>query len=100
MAKSYLDELAAWTKKREKKRQRKDQYVVAFLAVRANVEEAIEAGYSLMTIWEHLTDTGKISYRYETFLRHVHKHIQAPKPKKNGGKGFSFEATPRKEDLI
>lgn len=132
MAKRYTDQLAEWVKKREASRPRQDKNVVAFLAVRADVKEAMDAGYALKTIWEHMHEIGKIPYRYETFLKHVRRHIkQAPEPdtpapppadqvkddkpdpkaKKAGEakttkkeppsvSGFTFDATPKKEDLI
>ncbi len=126
MAKNYTDELAEWVKKRKALSRRRDRNVVAFLAVRADVKAAIEAGYALKTIWEHLHELGKIGYRYETFLKHVRRHItQAsanqdksvskpePKtaveptppsePKRSKAPtvgGFTFDATPNKEDLI
>jgi hypothetical protein len=76
MPKSYTDELAEWVKKREATRPRQDKNVVAFLALRDDVKSAIEAGYSLLTIWEHLHEKGRIPYRYETFLKHVRRHIK------------------------
>lgn len=123
MAKRYTDQLAEWAKKREASRPRQDKNVVAFLAVRTDVKEAMDAGYALKTIWEHLHETKKIAYRYETFLRHVRRHIkQTPQPeippadlKDNKAEakttkkeqepppsvsGFRFDATPKKEDLI
>jgi len=75
MPKSYTDELAEWVKQREATRPRQDKNVVAFLAVREKVQSGIDAGYALKTIWEHLHETGRIPYRYETFLKHVHRHI-------------------------
>lgn len=75
MAKSYTEELADWVKKREDSRPRQDKNMVAFLAVRADVKAAVEAGYAFKTIWEHMHETGKIPYRYETFLKHVRRHI-------------------------
>ena len=116
MAKRYTDQLAEWVKKREASRPRQDKNVVAFLAVRADVKEAMDAGYALKTIWEHMRDIGKIPYRYETFLKHVRRHIkQASEPdvepvtppadptakmESPRVSGFTFDATPKKEDLI
>ena len=52
-------------KKRETTRTKRDIQKIAFLAVRAGVIKAvIEVGYALKTIWEHITETGKITYRY------------------------------------
>lgn len=126
MAKRYIDQLAEWAKKRDAaaRPRRQDKNVVAFLAVRANVKEAMDAGYALKTIWEHMHEIGKIPYRYETFLKHVRRHIKQPpepdvapvtppadptakkaaeaKTKKEppSVSGFVFDATPKKEDLI
>ncbi|MCP4290161.1 MAG: TraK family protein [Gammaproteobacteria bacterium] len=77
MAKRYADALAEWVKTREGSRPRQDKHVVAFLAVRSDVKAAMDAGYALKTIWEHMHETGKIAYRYETFLKHVRRHIKA-----------------------
>lgn len=73
MTKNYTETLSEWVKKRETTRTKRDIHKIAFLAVRADVKAAIEAGYSLKTIWEHMTETGKITYRYETFLKHVNR---------------------------
>lgn len=130
MAKSYTEELADWVSKRKAQRPRQDKNVVAFLAVKGDVKAALDAGYSMKTIWEHLHDTGRIEYRYETFTLHVKRHIRAKPP---AGKqveeqskpqalaaatkpdhvqseprktpppsvgGFTFNATPKKEDLF
>lgn len=130
MANRYTDELAEWVKKREATRPRQDKSLVAFLAVKEDIREAIDAGYALKTIWAHMNETSKIPYRYETFLKHVHKHIKdksgslpstkgqvivekpsslgaskpaQPEPKKNPvikSAGFSFDAKPNKEELL
>ena len=132
MAKSYTEELAGWVSKRKAQRPRQDKNVVAFLSVKGDVKAALDAGYSMKTIWEHLHETGRIEYRYETFTLHVKRHIRAKHP---AGKqveqqeqskpqapaaatkpdqvqseprktpppsvgGFTFNATPKKEDLF
>jgi len=89
----------------------------------------MDEGYALKTIWQHMNETGKLSYRYETFLKHVRKHIkekqEKPLPKPQTGKdrqekisrpekedkkkvkqaksqlsGFVFDANPNEKDLI
>lgn len=80
MPRSYTQELAEWVTRAEARRPRQDKNVVAFLAVKCDIQAAISAGYSLMTIWAHLHAKGKIAYRYETFLKHVRRHIKAPSP--------------------
>ena len=119
MPKNYTEELAEWVKKHEALRPRKNKNLITFLAVRTDVKAAIEAGYAFKTIWEHLHETGKISYRYETFLRHVRQHITlAPTSQVKGSntdkkagivtkpkppeplRGFSFNPIPKIEDLF
>ncbi|WP_419605606.1 TraK family protein [Thiolapillus sp.] len=58
---------------------RQDLAAVAFMAIREDVKAAIGAGYAQKTIWAHLHEIGKIPYRYETFLKHVRKHIKEAK---------------------
>src|SRR5574338_1427625 len=77
MAKNYTEELADWVSKRKAQRPRQDKNIVAFLAVKGDVKAALDAGYSMKTIWEHLHETGRIEYRYETFTLHVKRHIRA-----------------------
>ena len=80
MPRSYTQDLAEWVTRRETSRSRQDTNVVAFLALKPDIQAAITAGYSLVTIWSHLHEKGKIPYRYETFLKHVRRHIKAPQP--------------------
>ena len=75
MAKSYTEELAAWVEKKAAKKRRLDATAVQFLTVKVDVKAALDAGYSVTTIWEHMHETGRVSFRYETFLRHVRRHI-------------------------
>ena len=137
MPKTFPQELAEWVKKREATKARQDKNLVAFLALKSDVQAAMEAGYSLLTIWEHLHDQAKIAYRYETFLKHVRRHIKSPAPaasdlssshppdpprSSTSGRaaasklqspeppappapparlaGFTFDAQPKKEDLL
>lgn len=127
---SFPAELAVWVAQRSQtaKRERKEP-LASFLAVRADVIEATAAGYALKTIWEHMRDTGRVSFRYETFLKYVRRHItNAPaevvapasleQGKDHGNKskaatisgqkkheapsigGFSFNPTSEKKDLF
>ena len=137
MPKTFPQELAEWVKNREATKARQDKNLVAFLALKSDVQAAMDAGYSLLTIWEHLHDQAKIAYRYETFLKHVRRHIKSRAPaasdlssgpppdpprSSNSGRaaasklqspappappvppvrlaGFTFDAQPKKEDLL
>jgi hypothetical protein len=117
---SYLTKLSDWTAtQRQVSRLRNKKTLAAFLAVRDDVEAAIDAGFARKTIWEHMHETGRISFRYETFLKHVKRHItRAPAAKRKGrdkakpkasseskksetptSSGFAFNPTLKKEDL-
>ncbi len=128
MTKCYTEELSDWMRQQQQPAARTRTGLADFLAVRQDVRAAIEAGYPLKLIWQHLHSTNRIHYRYETFLRHVHLHLDpapaaatgtgkaaskssAAKPALsagdgrrssagNGIRGFSFNATPKQEDLI
>ncbi|EFI4080053.1 TraK family protein [Vibrio parahaemolyticus] len=78
----FTDGLEKWVQERDKrqKKRRQDASAVEFLAVKKDVAEAIEAGYSLKTIWEYLKEGEKVRSTYETFRRHVKRFIKsAPK---------------------
>lgn len=117
---SYTQKLAEWAMKRPAAQGRHDRHTVAFLAVRADVEAAIGAGYSVRTVWEHLREMGKVTCRYESFLRHVRIHIRQNKvtpgkavspgtaqvagsgapPARRDLAGFTFNPAAKKEDLL
>lgn len=130
MGTRYTDELAAWADQKAEKKRRQDAAAVAFLAVRGDVVEAMEAGYALTTIYDHMHETARVKTSYETFRRHVQRFIKAapaatrsasnspttvpavtPKPavpapaspaSEQAGKipSFNFNPTPNKEDLL
>jgi hypothetical protein len=114
MPKKYTDTLADWVNNPDNaNKPRRDRHWVAFLAVKTDVVAAIEAGYALRTIWEHLNQTGRITYCYETFLKHVNKlkktgwekrqfeeHPQENNQAPSKSDGFKFNAVPKKEDLF
>lgn len=118
MTKTYIEDLAAWAKARKENSSRHDRYVVAFTAVKADVQAALEDGYTMKTIWEHLTAQGRLHCRYETFTHHVKRFIVftpeavAPAPRASAPdaattrpeppriSSFVFNPNPRKEDLL
>jgi len=73
---SYPEELAKWLAKRAAKKNRKDASTVAFLAVRTDVKAAMDAGYAMTTIYEHMRETGRVKTSYETFRLHVRRFIK------------------------
>jgi CRISPR/Cas system-associated exonuclease Cas4 (RecB family) len=76
MAKSYPDQLAEWVKRRESNTKR-DKNLVAFLAVRGDIQLAIEAGYAVKTIWANMHEEKRVAFGYDTFLNYVNRHIRA-----------------------
>jgi hypothetical protein len=76
---NLTDEITTWFAEQQKngKLERRD-YSTAFMLARDDIIDAIEAGYYLKTIWGHMHETGRIPFRYETFLRYVRKYITRP----------------------
>jgi len=64
-------ELSNWAEKRCLK-----QRMVEFLAVRDDIEAALNAGFSVKTIWKQLHELGKITYDYRNFVNHVN-HLKS-----------------------
>lgn len=92
----FADELAAWVKKKPTKQPRQDRHVIAFLAVKEDVKSALDAGYSMKTIWEYMQETGRIATRYETFTLHVKRYIKnAPAPVRQAPPPAAAEPTPQ-----
>ena len=77
---SYPDELAARLAHQQQTSQiKRRDYLAAFMAARA-----MEAGYALKIIWEHMREIGRIPFRYETFLKYVRQHITNAPPGSTG----------------
>jgi hypothetical protein len=75
MAKSYSEQLAEWVKRRPSPT-RRDKNVVAFLAVRDDVKEALDEGYAVKTVWAHMHESKRIEFGYDTFLNYVNRHLR------------------------
>lgn len=128
MEKDFLKNLGEYTKAQDTERQRprKDKNVVEFLAVIIDIQKAMEVGYSIKSIWGLLQREEKITYQYETFAKHVRRHIRGLKTDQKPirattkgdtkkiqdatesrtaipeqeKRGFTFNPNPRKEDYI
>ncbi len=106
----------------------------AFLALRGEVQQAIDDGWPVKTIWETLHDEEKVAFSYQAFRGYVNRLILSPpangetapapvvadqsgqaaprsapqsartpaewQPKKLAATGFTFNRTPKKEDLL
>lgn len=102
----FTDKLEKWAQERDKQQEkrRQDTSVVEFLAVKKDVNEAIEAGYSRKTIWEYLTHDGKLTSSYETFRRYVKRFIketeQQPTLAAKKNDGSSLEKGEADSDVV
>lgn len=74
MAKTYPELLGEWVKRRESAK--RDKNLVAFLAVRDDVKEAVDAGYAVKTIWANMHEEKRVAFGYDTFLNYVNRHIR------------------------
>lgn len=89
----------------------------AFLALRGEINRALNDGWAILQIWETLYQEGKIRFGYAAFCRRVKRSMlsgkatiaalenktadaKAVKTVKPSITGFTFESTPRKEDLL
>lgn len=125
MAKKTLSERIA-ERVQKAKTTRSGQNRAAFLAVKEDVVEALDAGWPVKTIWETLQEEGQVAFGYDAFRRYVQQLIiqepakpspapaepgadegqeQRPRQKQNPGKpgkkgDFTFSSTPNKKDLI
>lgn len=79
MAKSYTEQLAEWVKHRPAPT-RRDKNLVAFLAVRDDVKDALDEGYAVKTVWTHMHESKRIEFGYDTFLTYVKRHLRQADP--------------------
>lgn len=61
-----------------KKSTPRNKNLVAFLAVRADIKEALDAGYPVKTVWENMHELKRIEFGYDTFLNYVNRQIRRP----------------------
>lgn len=70
MAKKLLDLIA------ERAKTKQAQNRASFLALKDEIAEAIEAGWSVKMAWETLREHGKISLGYEAFNNYTKRYIK------------------------
>jgi hypothetical protein len=71
---AYLKDLENWLKKNNKTAGNRAH--VNFLKEKKHIKEAIEAGYSVKIIWEHLIAENRIVGTYSTFTKNVKRYIK------------------------
>jgi hypothetical protein len=99
---------------------RSAQNRAVFLAMRGDVQQALNDGWPVKTIWETLHEEGKVTFSYQAFRGYVNRLVLAlpaggGSASANGGAepvankdtaaakaatGFTFNQTPNKEDLL
>ncbi|HAT1792262.1 TPA: TraK family protein [Legionella pneumophila] len=65
--------------KQNQKRTNPRKNKVAFLAMREDIYEALEKGWSITVIWETLRDEGSFTATYNTFRLYVLKYLNGQK---------------------
>ncbi len=73
-AKKYTDELAEWARKKQSSRPRSIAKIT-FMALKKDIEEALNSGFTMLMIWEHLKETERLAVSYNTFTKYVSLHI-------------------------
>jgi len=86
------------------------QFLPAFMALKPEIEQALQDGWTMRQIWNILHQEGKIECSYQWFRTLVNRHIgenrkQHPrigqrKSTGNGHEGFRFNSAIEKEELI
>jgi hypothetical protein len=75
MGKSLSERIAA--RAANNKPSRSGQNRGAFLALRSEVEQALDDGWPVKTIWETLHQEGKITFSYQSFRGYANRLILA-----------------------
>jgi len=67
--KTLSEEIAEHRKGKNQRKSNRNR--VIFLSLKAEIEDALDDGWSLLSIWEVLYSKGKIQFKYATFNRHA-----------------------------
>jgi Iap family predicted aminopeptidase len=77
MKKSLTENIMTSQQSQQKTNARKNK--VAFLAMREDISEALEKGWSITVIWETLSDEGSFTATYNTFRLYILKYLNGQK---------------------
>lgn len=107
MTKSLSERIALYT---DKNKSTGKLFLPAFIALKPEIEQALQDGWTMRQIWNILYQEGKIKCSYQWFRtlikRHIgevrkqHPHSDQGKSTGNGHEGFRFNSAIKKEDLI
>lgn len=128
MIKNLSERIAA--RAEEKKASRGGKNRATFLSLRSEIKQALDDGWTVKVIWETLHEEGKIDFSYQAFRGYANSLILSPptqptlitntgmssaiainakpkhpvptlaKRKPDTAAGFSFNSSPKKEDLL
>lgn len=86
------------------------------LALRTDIQQAFDDGWSVLAVYQTLHDEGRVTFSYQAFRRHVNRLLLGkPEAKKQRPatlkksvavspekpiQSFTFNPTPNKEDLF
>lgn len=77
MKKSLTETIMTSKQNQQRANSRKNK--VEFLALREDISEALEKGWSINIIWETLRDEGRFTATYNTFRLYVLKYLNGQK---------------------
>ncbi|CAM4478429.1 MAG: hypothetical protein LEGION0403_FIIPPAGN_02831 [Legionella sp.] len=77
MKKSLTENIITSKQNQQKTNARKNK--VEFLAMREDISEALEKGWSMTVIWETLRDEGSFTATYNTFRLYILKYLNGQK---------------------
>ncbi|WP_133140257.1 TraK family protein [Legionella genomosp. 1] len=104
MKKSLTENIMTSKQSQQRTSARKNK--VTFLAMREDISEALEKGWSITIIWETLRDEGSFTATYNTFRLYVLKYLNGQKlgysPKDSVGAGTNRSVenqSSRKRDI-
>lgn len=94
MKKSLIESMMIANQNYHKTTARKNK--IEFLALKKEISEALEKGWSITAIWETLRDEGSFTASYNTFRLYVLKYLNGQKP------GYSYKepAESRSKTLV
>ncbi|HDU4145699.1 TPA: TraK family protein [Legionella pneumophila] len=78
MKKSLTENIMTSNQSQQRTNTRKNK--VEFLAMREDISEALEKGWSITIIWETLRDEGRFTGTYNTFRLYILKYLNGQKP--------------------
>ncbi len=93
------------------KKGKRNNAKIEFIALKEDIQEALDKGWSMKAVWETLSDEGQISFGYKAFRHYVLKLIkseqentreekQSKSKTTSEIKGFTFNPIANPEELL